>query len=360
MSIYTQALELLKQLIAIESFSKSEHITAELLLHSLHEHGIASDIYLNNVYSCNRHFDRALPTLLLNSHHDTVKPVNGWTTNPFEPLIIDNRLIGLGSNDAGASLVCLWAAFIELYEEHLPFNIILALTAEEEILGNDGIEALLPKLGTIDAGIVGEPTAMHMAIAEKGLLVLDCFSYGIAGHAARNIGKNAIYSAMKDIEWFATYTFPKISDTLGEVKMTVTQIESGQQHNVIPDICSFVVDIRITDCYSHQDILSIIQQNVSCEIKPRSLRLGPSTLPHNHPFYHTALTLGISTFGSPTMSDQALMNFPTIKMGPGLSERSHTANEFIYLDEIKQGIDGYISFIRNIKGLSKSNIFTII
>jgi acetylornithine deacetylase len=351
--LFEESLLLLKTLISTESFSRHEDKTAQILLDSLHHKGIAADVYLNNVFTCNRHFDPALPTLLLNSHHDTVKPNSGWTYNPFEPVVEGNKLIGLGSNDAGASLVSLWAAFIALYEEKLPYNIILAMTAEEEIAGSNGIEALLPKLGPIDAGIVGEPTGMNMAIAEKGLMVLDCIAHGKGGHAARDIGSNAIYNALQDIEWFRTYQFPEESPMLGKIKMTVTQIEAGSQHNVIPDRCKFVVDVRITDKYSHEQVLNIVRQHIKSEVNARSMRLKPSGIAETHSLVQTANQLYIHTFGSPTMSDQALMKFPTVKMGPGLSERSHTSNEYIELSELKQGIEGYIRFLKELQSIPK-------
>jgi acetylornithine deacetylase len=344
--LFPQAVALLKQLIAIPSFSKEETDTAHCLETFLLKQNIPVNRKGNNVWALNKYFDADKPTLLLNSHHDTVKPNAGYTRNPFEATEEAGKLFGLGSNDAGASLVSLLAAFLHFYErEHLKYNIIFAATAEEEISGVNGVASILPELGKINCAIVGEPTQMQMAIAEKGLLVIDCTATGKAGHAARNEGENAIYKAMNDIEWLRNYTFPKVSELLGPVKISVTIINAGNQHNVVPDSCTFTADIRINERYTHEEILETIQQNIQSEIKPRSMRMRSSFIPKEHPLVQAGLALGRTIYGSPTTSDKALMPFPALKMGPGDSARSHTANEFVYLTEIKEGIEIYIQLL---------------
>ena len=343
---------LLERLIATSSFSKQEGDTAALISRFLERMGIHFQRENNNVWARNKYFSPEKPTLLLNSHHDTVKPGNTWTKDPFAPTREGNRLYGLGSNDAGGPLISLIVSFLHFYsEKSLPVNLILAATGEEEISGPKGIASLLPTLGVIDMGIVGEPTQLHMAVAEKGLMVLDCLATGKTGHAARNEGKNAIYQAMEDIRWFQSYAFPNESEWLGPVKMTVTQIEAGTQHNVVPDRCEFVVDVRTIDRYSNAETLSIIQQHISAEVSPRSLRLNPSGISLEHPLAQSGLRLGLPCFGSPTLSDQALLPFPTIKLGPGDSARSHTPDEFIEIPEIEQGIHTYVKLLA---GLSLS------
>lgn len=340
---YTQeAISLLKKLIAIPSLSREEEGTADAIAAFLEQHGVAVVRSGNNVWAKNKYYDPEKPTVLLNSHHDTVKPNAGYTRDPFAAEVVDGKLFGLGSNDAGGPLVSLIATFLAFYEnENLTHNLIIAATAEEEISGKGGIESILPDLGQVELAIVGEPTLMQMAVSEKGLLVLDCTARGRAGHAARNEGENAIYKAIKDISWFENYHFPKVSETLGPIHMNVTQVQAGSQHNVVPDTCSFVVDIRVTDAYSHEDILEIIESHTSCEVKARSTRLKPSGIDKNHPVVKLAKEMGIETYGSPTLSDQALISFPSIKMGPGDSARSHTADEFIYIKEIEKGIKIY-------------------
>jgi len=290
-------------------------------------------------------FDPAQPTILLNSHIDTVQPVSGWTYDPFQPVIGGDKMFGLGSNDAGASLVSLLFAFLHLTEHQQHYNLIFAATAEEEISGKNGIESLLKELPAIDFAIVGEPTGMQMAIAEKGLMVLDCISTGIAGHAARNEGENAIYNALADVEWFRNFRFEKISGLLGPVKMSVTQINAGTQHNVIPDKCSFVVDVRTNELYTNEEILNEIKKQVKSIVTARSTRLGSSSTPGNHPLVLRGKQLGLSVFGSPTLSDQALMPFPSMKIGPGNSSRSHTANEYILCSEIENAIQTYVNLL---------------
>jgi len=345
-----EALQLLRQLIAIPSFSKEEDKTAALLEEYLRSKGVPVERLENNVWVKNKYFDPAKPTLLLNSHHDTVKPNKAYTLDPFTPVEKEGRLYGLGSNDAGGSLVSLIATFVYYYgQEGLSHNILLAATAEEEISGHQGIELLIPRLGKVDWGVVGEPTQMQLAVAEKGLLVLDCTVHGKAGHAARNEGENAIYKALPDIEWFRTYKFPKVSDLLGPVKTSVTVIDTDNKaHNVVPSACHFVVDVRVNELYTFEEILSIIRQHVSCDAQPRSLRMRSSSIPLDHPVVQSGIRAGRKCYGSPTTSDKALMPFPTLKTGPGDSARSHTADEYIFLDEIKEGIVGYIDLLQPI------------
>ncbi len=344
-----EAIALLQQLISTPSFSKEEGATAAILCEHLHQSGIPYERILNNIWARNKYFDPDKPTILLNSHHDTVHPNNGYTKNPFEPLVENGKLFGLGSNDAGASLVSLLACFKHFYpQQNLAYNLLFAASAEEEISGHNGIEILFPLLGKIDFAIVGEPTQMQLAIAEKGLLVLDCTARGQAGHAAREEGVNAIYKALKDINWFTTYEFPEISEYLGKMKMSVTVIHAGKQHNVVPDTCSFTVDLRLTDKYRHEDVLEIIRKNVECEIQPRSLRLKPSSIAADHPIVVAGKKFGLSCYGSPTTSDQALMDVPSLKIGPGDSARSHTADEYICLQEIEEGIALYIQLLEEL------------
>lgn len=345
--LYAEAIDLEKQLIVLSSFSKEEDKTADLIAAWLTAKNIPARRLQNNVWAKNRHFDPGKPVILLNSHHDTVKPNKGYTLDPFSPLEQDGKLFGLGSNDAGGALVSLIATFVYFYEqEGLSHNLLLAATAEEEISGHHGIELLLPELGKIDWGIVGEPTLMQLAIAEKGLLVLDCIAQGKAGHAAREEGENAIYKALRDVEWFRTYRFPKVSDLLGPVKMTVTVIQTDNKaHNVVPSQCHFVVDVRVNELYTFEEILDIIRGHTSCEVNPRSLRMRSSGIPMDHPVVRSGIRAGRKCYGSPTTSDKALMPFPALKTGPGDSARSHTADEFIYLDEIKEGIAGYIDLL---------------
>ncbi|CAM4286804.1 M20/M25/M40 family metallo-hydrolase [Cytophagaceae bacterium 50C-KIRBA] len=343
-SDFLEALSLLSQLIACPSLSKEEAGTANIIQHFLHQKGIESHQYLNNIWAKNVNFDPNKPSILLNSHHDTVKANASWTFDPWGATEIEGKLIGLGSNDAGASLACLIQTFCSFYaQENLPFNIVLAATAEEEISGKNGIEALLqsPNFPKIDWAIVGEPTDCQLAIAEKGLMVIDAIAHGKAGHAARNEGINAIYVAMKDIQKIENFQFEKISPVLGPVKTTVTIIHAGKQHNVIPDTCEFSIDCRVNECYTLEEILDILKHELSSDLSPRSIRLQPSRIDENHVICQAAKALGIVSFGSPTLSDQSLLNCPSVKIGPGHSGRSHTADEFIYLDEIKQGIQTY-------------------
>lgn len=347
--LYTESLTLLKQLIAIPSLSREEDRTASLLCKFIGEHGIAHSRAGNNVWAFNKYFDPALPSILLNSHHDTVKPNADYTRDPFDPAVAEGKLFGLGSNDAGGCLVSLLAAFRYFYEQqHLKYNLVFAATAEEEISGLNGIESILQYLPAIDFAIVGEPTLTDLAIAERGLLVLDCTSYGRAGHAAREEGDNAIYKAMKDISWFRDYHFHRVSEVLGPVKMSVTVIHAGQQHNVVPPVCNFTVDVRVTDEYTHEEVLAEIGKNVSCGVVPRSMRIRSSKIDKGHPAVRAGLKIGKKLYGSPTTSDQALIPAPSLKMGPGDSARSHMADEFIYLHEIEEGIKSYIGLLNEI------------
>jgi acetylornithine deacetylase len=346
----SEAIGLLKQLISIPSFSKEEDNTADLIEQFLEKKGVKTRAHLNNIWASNKFFDANKPTILLNSHHDTVKPNKGYALDPFTPIEKDGKLFGLGSNDAGGALVSLIAAFLYYYsEQDLKYNLIIAATAEEEISGNDGVESLLPHLGKIDSAIVGEPTEMQMAVAEKGLMVLDCVATGKAGHAAREEGDNSIYKALKDIDWLQNYQFPKVSPLLGPVKMSVTVIETeNKAHNIVPSQCKFVVDTRVNELYTFEEILAVIRENVKSEIRPRSTRLRSSSIALDHPLVKAGLALRRNYYGSPTTSDKALMFFPALKMGPGDSARSHIADEYIYVDEIKEGIDLYIRLLNEI------------
>jgi acetylornithine deacetylase len=347
--ITEQVTELLEQLIGVPSYSREEDKAAETIRKFLKKEKIAFETAGNNTWAKNKHFNFLKPTILLNSHIDTVKPVQGWQRDPHQAEIVDGKLFGLGSNDAGAALVCLLGTFLHFYEkDDLKFNIIFAATAEEEISGKNGIEQLANVIQPCAFAIVGEPTEMKMAIAEKGLMVIDATVTGKAGHAARNEGVNAIYLAMKDLHWIENYQFKKISPLLGPVKMTVTMISAGTQHNVIPDTCKYVIDVRTTPEYSHEQVLDIMRDNLKAEIKPRTTRLNPSHIDKEHLIVKAADKLGIETFGSTTLSDQAVLQIPSVKIGPGKSERSHTADEYIRLDEIQEGLEIYIRLLKSI------------
>ena len=344
-----EALALLKNLIATQSFSGEENETALLITQWFSNHDIKFERDKHNVWAKNKYFDATKKTILLNSHHDTVKPNKGYTKNPYNPEVSDGKLYGLGSNDAGGSLVSLLATFTYYYERNdLNYNMVMVASAEEESSGLNGLNSMLKIIPPIDFAIIGEPTLMQLAIAEKGLLVLDCEAKGTSGHAAHGIGDNAIYKAIEDIHWFQNFEFPKASEMLGKVKMTVTQINAGIQHNVIPATCNFVVDVRVTDAYSNQEVLEIVQSNVKCEVKARSLRLNSSSIPKNHPIVEAGIKLGRKTYGSPTLSDQSVLSCPSLKLGPGDSFRSHTADEFIYVNEIEEGIELYIKILNEI------------
>jgi len=340
------AIELLKDLIQTESFSKQEDDTAAILEEFFRERNIPFRRKKNNIWAKNKYFDASKPTVLLNSHHDTVKPNPSWTLNPLNPLVKEGKLYGLGSNDAGGCLVSLIATFCYYYHRNdLKYNVVMAISAEEEISGRDGLEILVPEMPEIEFAIVGEPTQMHLAVAEKGLLVLDCIAHGKSGHAARDEGENALYKAVKDITWFQNYKFPKVSENLGPIKMSITMINAGTQHNVVPDTCKFTVDIRVTEQYTLEEITDVVKKNIESEVVPRSIRLRPSSIPKEHPIVQAGISMGRNTYGSPTTSDQALLDCPSLKMGPGDSARSHTADEFIYLDEIEEGIKLYITML---------------
>ncbi|MDR1406812.1 MAG: M20 family metallo-hydrolase [Tannerella sp.] len=349
MEQFYDATDLLKGLISIPSFSRAEAEAADYLQSQWQKAGYTVCRKGNNLWLTSQLFDTAKPAVLLNSHIDTVKPVDGWTKTPFLPVEDDERLYGLGSNDAGGCLVSLYEAFTILNARSQPYNLVFLASAEEEISGRNGVESVLSELPPFVFGVVGEPTAMHPAVAEKGLMVLDCTSHGKSGHAARSEGVNSIQLAMKDIEWFHSYIFPQQSDLLGAVKMTVTMIEAGTQHNVIPDSCKFTVDIRSNEFYSNLTLCETVRQHVACEVTPRSFRLNSSHIDAAHPFVRRAVMLGKTPFGSPTLSDQALMPFPTVKIGPGDSARSHTADEYILLPEIREAIEMYVRLLDGLK-----------
>lgn len=345
------ATNLLEQLIATPSFSREEENTALIIDKFFKEHDVVTERQGNNVFARNLYFDPAKPTILLNSHHDTVRPNSGYTRDPFKAELQDGKLFGLGSNDAGGPLVAMIATFLHFYSQReLRYNLVLAATAEEEISGSGGIESIWEALPSIEFALVGEPTLCKMAIAEKGLVVFDCVATGKAGHAAREEGINAIYKAIDDINWFTSYRFPKSSPTLGDIKMTVTVINAGKQHNVVPAECTFTVDVRVTDQYSLEEVLAVVQQNVKSQVTPRSLRMRSSGIRMDHPIVVAAQELGLELYGSPTTSDQALIPVPSVKIGPGDSARSHSADEFIYVSEIIQGIDTYISLLNKVCG----------
>lgn len=343
-----KAVDLLCQLIETQSFSSEEDKTAEIIFNFLKDNGATPQRQDNNVYAIHPGYDESKKTILLNSHHDTVKFGKSWTYDPLKATIEGDRLTGLGSNDAGASAVSLLATFVNYLNEDLPFNLIVAITAEEESSGSLNVGSLLPSLPKIDLGIVGEPTKMDMAIAERGLIVFDVTAKGKTGHAARNEGVNAIYEALDIINWFKTYEFENVSDLLGPVKMTVTQINAGKQHNVVPDECVMVVDCRVNELYTNEQVAdTIIKALPQADVKPRSLRLNSSRISIDHPIVQKGIALGCSTYGSPTMSDQTMMPFDTIKIGPGDSARSHTPDEYILISEIEQGIDRYIKLLKD-------------
>lgn len=343
-----KAIALLKSMIATKSLSREEDEVAAIVKQFFIDNGVEVHQNKRNLWAKNIHFDENKPTFLLNSHIDTVKPNKDWTKDPFNPEVEEGKLYGLGSNDAGGPLVSLIATFLYFYkQENLPFNLVVCASAEEEVSGKEGIADVWQHLPKIDFAIVGEPTLMQLAVAEKGLMVLDCTAHGESGHAARNEGVNALYKALDDINWFRSFSFPKESKTLGPVKMSVTVIQSGTQHNVVPSECKYVVDVRTTDAYSNQETLEIIKEHVGSTVTPRSTRLNPSGAPLDHPVIKAGLALNKEAYGSPTLSDQALMPVPSLKLGPGDSARSHTANEYIGLDEIANGINDYIRILED-------------
>ncbi|MFR9556947.1 MAG: M20/M25/M40 family metallo-hydrolase [Rikenellaceae bacterium] len=342
------ALELLKRLIATPSHSREESATATIIEEWLEERGVATVRRGNNVLAYSVGFDvEARPTLLLNSHHDTVRPAESYTRDPYSPDIEDGRLYGLGSNDAGASVVGLMSAFVAHYptSDRLPFNTLLAITAEEEVMGEGGIRSLAKELECVDFAIVGEPTLLDAAIGERGLVVLDCVAAGKSGHAARNEGDNALYRAIRDIEKLRTFTFPKRSALLGDIRLTTTMIKCGTQHNVVPDKCHFVVDCRTTDAYTNQEMVDLLAKELESTITPRSTRIGASALDESHPLLHAAKELGATPYISPTTSDMALMSWASLKIGVGDSARSHTADEWVGVAEVEAGVEFYINYI---------------
>lgn len=346
----TESIALLDQLIATPSVSRDEGATADIIEAFLKAHvkGTVQRIY-NNVYVRSPHWDDARPTLLMNSHHDTVKPSASYTRDPFEPTHEEGRIYGLGSNDAGASAVSLIAAYRYYEDTPLPFNILLAISAEEEVMGEHGMRGLLPELGKVDMALVGEPTGMQAAVGERGLVVMDCVAHGVRGHAARNEGINAIDIAIKDIELLRNYRFERRSELLGDIKMTVTQINAGTQHNVIPDECRFVVDIRTTDAYTNEETARIVDQLLTSDAKERSTRVHASAIYEDHPLVKAAVAIGRETFVSPTTSDMALMHgIPSLKMGVGDSARSHGADEYVLESEITEGIQVYINYLASL------------
>jgi acetylornithine deacetylase len=341
-----EAIALLKALIETPSFSSEEDQTALLIESWFTQNGIPFQRENNNVWAFNHHFDKSKPTLLLNSHHDTVKPNQGYTNDPFKAIEKEGKLFGLGSNDAGGCLVSLLATFVHFYQqENLPYNLVMVASAEEESSGKKGLNSVLQHLPELDCAIVGEPTLMQLAIAEKGLLVLDVVVKGTASHAAHQNEDNPIYNAMNLIDWFKNYQFEKISDVLGPVKMTVTQVTAGKQHNVVPAECHFVVDIRVNDCYSNTEILATVKSHVTAEVNPRSMHLNASSIPLQHDLVQAGIALGRTTYGSPTLSDQSVLSCQSLKLGPGETLRSHSADEFIYINEIEEGIQLYIKIL---------------
>ena len=342
-------IDLLKQLIAVPSISREEEKAAEVLREFLSSQEIQFKTEFNNTWAFNKYFAKEKPTVMLNSHIDTVKPVSDYTNDPFSPVELGDQLFGLGSNDAGGPLVSLLAAFIHFYKRRdLPFNLVFVASAEEEISGRRGLEVVLPKLGRVDFAIVGEPTKMQLAIAEKGLLVLDCYARGKSGHTARNEGENALYKAIDDIQKLRDFRFEKVSDVLGEVKISVTVINAGTQHNVIPDTCHFVADVRTNEYYKNKEVADIIAGLIDSEVVPRSVRLNSSGISEHHPFVILVKSKGIQVYGSPTTSDQAIIPFLSVKMGPGDSARSHTADEYILKSEILNGIKLYIELLEEL------------
>ena len=360
--LFDDAVALLSELIATPSVSRDEGRAADILFDRMAEWGLQPLRVKNNVYALPKDIDPDKPTLLLNAHIDTVKPVSSWTRDPHSPDIEDGRLYGLGSNDCGGGLVSLLQVYRKIVNSKLSlskefresieaknsikYNLVFLASAEEEVSGKDGIACVLPLLPKIDVAIVGEPTGMQPAVAEKGLMVIDGYSHGVSGHAAREEGVNAIYEALDDLTWLRDYRFQRVSPLLGPAKMTVTQVESGTQHNVVPDLLHFVIDVRTNEYYDNEELFTFLQQQVKhCELKARSFRLHSSSIALDHPLIVRCKELGMTPFGSPTLSDQALMPFMSFKLGPGQSSRSHSADEYIRLDEMEQALDTYLSLL---------------
>ncbi len=348
MTHHQDTIELLKRLIAIPSLSRQEDGTAELLFTVMQQRGFSPQRYGNNILAYNKHFSEDKQTIVLCSHHDTVPPNAGYTLDPYQPLEKEGRLYGLGSNDAGASLVSMLAVFSHFFDsEDLKYNLAVQFNAEEECSGSGGMEMMVGRVHNPHLYIVGEPTGMNVAVAERGLMVLDCTVEGVSGHAANYNTVNPITLAIDDIRWFSSFQFPRVSDVLGSVKMSVTIINAGTTHNTIPSECSFTVDVRSNGCYTNQEILEIVRQNVKCTVTPRSTRLNPSQIPIDHPFVQSCIRHGAQTFGSSTMSDQALIPTNSVKIGVGDTTRSHTANEWIATEEITQGIQKYTEILKD-------------
>lgn len=343
-----EATDLLIKMVSIPSVSREEKEVADFLEKVLSDYGLNPHRNGHNIWSICPTYDPSKPTLLLNAHIDTVKPTSSWTISPFSPVIEDGKLYGLGTNDDGASVVSLLQVYRQIIQSPQQYNIVFLASCEEEVSGKNGIEQVLPLLPHIDVALVGEPTGMQLAIAEKGLMVIDVTAHGKSGHAARNEGENAIYKALDDIQWFRQFHFDKESPLLGPVKMSVTIIQAGTQHNVIPDQCKFTVDVRSNEFYSNEEIFKIICNHIQGEAQARSFRLNSSHITEDHPLVKRAIELGRIPFGSPTLSDQALMKFPSLKMGPGQSSRSHTANEYIELNEIKEAITLYYNILNGL------------
>lgn len=345
----SQAVEMLKELIATPSVSRDEQRAADIIVRYMQQYGMEYQREGNNVWTIAPGYDANRPTLLLNAHIDTVKPAATWTRDPFAPTIEGDRLYGLGSNDCGGGLVSLLQVFRILQNKALPYNLVYLASAEEEVSGANGFSLALPLLPKISVAIVGEPTAMQPAIAEKGLMVIDAIAHGKSGHAARNEGVNAIYEALDDLVWLRCHQFSKVSELLGPTKMSVTVLNSGTQHNVVPDRCCFTIDVRTNELYSNEEVFEFLCKNMSSELKARSFRLGSSSIPVEHPLVAKCISMGMKPFGSPTLSDQALMPFPSFKLGPGDSARSHSANEYICISEIEEAICKYLELLDGIE-----------
>lgn len=344
MTVLEKHIDLLVQTLAIPAMSRNEETRAAFLQRWLGKQGFSVIRHRNNLVITGGN-DPAKATLLLNSHMDTVAPVAGWTTDPYLPVNGNGRITGLGSNDAGASVVCLIAAYRHLVENKLADQVVLVISAEEEVSGTHGITSVLPLLPALEFAVVGEPTGMQPAVAERGLMVLDAVASGISGHAAREEGENAIYHAMEDIEKIRGLKFDEHSDWLWDPSVSVTMIQAGTGHNVVPDTCEFVIDVRSNDKYTNERLLEILKEECASQLVPRSMRLRSSSLPKEHPAFRVIETLGMQPFGSPTLSDMALLNIPAVKIGPGDSARSHTANEYIFISEIEEAIDRYTAFL---------------
>lgn len=340
-----EAVEVLKQMIALPSFSGEEDKVADLMEAILVKYGLRAERKGNNVWAKSPDYDPAKPVILLDAHLDTVKPNGKWETDPFTPTLKEGKLYGLGSNDTGASVVSMLAAFLQLVEKSQAYNLIWLGSAEEENTGKGGIQSVIPELGRVDLALIGEPTGMQAAVAEKGLMVIDCIAKGKSGHAAREEGVNAIYEALADVEWFRNYRFDEVSPLLGKVKMTVTGINAGTLHNVVPAECRFMVDIRVNEYYTNSEIFEIIRHHVKSEVIPRSFSLNSSAIAEDHPIVRRCRQMGLSTYGSPTTSNQAVIPYVSLKIGPGDSARSHTANEYITLEEIDQAIDVFVALL---------------